>query len=260
MIRIVLALLALAGCATSPAIAQIAAPSASNGVPGAWQITRSGTGVTQQQWFTGGFPRLTIDGIGNVGVGDPDPEAPLAVAGGITVSAGSVNVSIDPTSGTATTLGNMSSHPLNLVTSGTTRLSIGATGDIAAASGYAPASAQSLATKAYVDASAGGGGNIGAPVTHTSATVSLAPTDVQVHLIDAAAAAVMVNLPDAGDGTAAGKVFTVKKIDGSANGVDIDGGEANIDGQASQGLASQYSVLTAVFDGTNWQVLSRNGS
>lgn len=114
---------------------------------------------------------------------------------------------------------------------------------------------KSLITKEYFDANIPAGGNIGAPETHTATTVSPSATDVQVHLVDCTAGNVMFNLPDATDGTVAGKVFTIKKIDSSVNGVDIDAGEANIDGQASQGIADQYAFITVVFDGTNYQII-----
>lgn len=104
-------------------------------------------------------------------------------------------------------------------------------------------------------------GNIGAPATHTGGTmVNLTGNDTQVQLIDCTAGDVVVDLPDTSDGAVSGKVFTIKKTDASANGVTINGSLGSIDGQASQGLSVRYSVITMVFDGTNWHIISREGA
>lgn len=127
-----------------------------------------------------------------------------------------------------------------------------------------PTSPRDATNKQYVDqAVAGVGGGHLTVETHTDGNdVSPTPDSATVQLIDATAATatVVVNLPDSTDNTPAGKVFTIKRLDGSANGITIDGGEGNIDGAASQGLADQWSWKTIVFDGTNWNIIASGGS
>ncbi|PRD42115.1 hypothetical protein C5748_18370 [Phyllobacterium phragmitis] len=84
-------------------------------------------GTTNEQGVTvlvNGNEMLVIDPIGNVGIGVSDPEAPLAVAGAITVEAGAVATKFDPTSGADLSVGTVSSHPVHIITGGTTGLSV----------------------------------------------------------------------------------------------------------------------------------------
>jgi hypothetical protein len=73
-------------------------------------------------------------------------------------------------------------------------------------------------------------------------------------LINAAAAPRTVTLPLAA--TARNRIYTIKKIDASANTVTIDpaGGET-IDGFALQLLTAQWQSLTIQSDGTGWFII-----
>lgn len=69
-----------------------------------------------------------------------------------------------------------------------------------------------------------------------------------VYLVDATSGAVTINLPSAvGNGN---RVFTVKKVDVSANAVTVDSVD-DIDG-GTVSLASQYDVTRVISDGTEW--------
>lgn len=102
-----------------------------------------------------------------------------------------------------------------------------------------------------------GSGNLGAPATQTTATVNLAATDAAVQLLDCTAADMTVNLPSA---PPAGTRFILKRIDNSANGINIEGNGANIDGAPSQGMTDQFSYRNVVYDGTNWWMTATRGS
>ena len=71
-------------------------------------------------------------------------------------------------------------------------------------------------------------------------------------MADAAAAEIGVTLPSAA--THIGKVYTVKKIDASANAVLVSGSTA-IDGVAFKTLASQNESMSAISDGAQWRVI-----
>jgi hypothetical protein len=121
-------------------------------------------------------------------------------------------------------------------------------------------SAGAGAPPTWATPAAGGGStdNFGAPGTHSGGTdLTLSPTSVMVWLVDASAGGseTVAILPDALDSTPAGKVFTIKKIDASGNGISVTGGEAQIDGQASQGLTAQFQYITVIFDGTNYHTI-----
>ena len=70
-------------------------------------------------------------------------------------------------------------------------------------------------------------------------------------LVDASGGAVTITLPS----PKAGAFINVKKIDSSSNAVTIDGGGANIDGQASIQITTQYESYTLVSDGSNWWII-----
>jgi hypothetical protein len=55
-----------------------------------------------------------------------------------------------------------------------------------------------------------------------------------------------------------GIIFTVKKVDASANAVTVAGGGLNIDGVANKSLPAQYNSITVQSDGANWQVIAAN--
>ena len=91
--------------------------------------------------------------------------------------------------------------------------------------------------------------NLRATRTVTAST-TLTTADA-LALVDATAGAVTVTLPSAV--TFVGRMFTVKKVDGSANVVTV-GSVANIDGAATYPLAAQYDTVTVCSDGATWWV------
>lgn len=67
--------------------------------------------------------------------------------------------------------------------------------------------------------------------------------------------AMTANLPTAAGIT--GRVYTVKKIDASANAVTLDGdGTETIDGAATFALATQWKSVTIISTGTNWEIIA----
>lgn len=72
-----------------------------------------------------------------------------------------------------------------------------------------------------------------------------------VILGDASGGVVTLNLPPAAKGV--WRVYTVKKIDGTANTVDVvPKGAETVDGSAPLSLSSQYEVVQIISDGDNW--------
>lgn len=73
-----------------------------------------------------------------------------------------------------------------------------------------------------------------------------------VVLVNATSAAIDITLPTPSDG----KLFYIKKTDGSANLVNIlPSSSETIDGESRNVLLSQYDCIELVSDGTNWWVL-----
>lgn len=90
-------------------------------------------------------------------------------------------------------------------------------------------------------------------VRATSATTTLTATDTLL-IANAASGAITVNLPTAA--SASGQVYSVKKIDASANAVTIDpSGAETIDGTATKIISAQYGSLTFQSDGATWWVI-----
>lgn len=54
-----------------------------------------------------------------------------------------------------------------------------------------------------------------------------------------------------------GKSFTFKKIDGSANEVQVTPTSGMVDGAASVSLTSQWDAVTITSDGDNWLITAR---
>jgi hypothetical protein len=88
-----------------------------------------------------------------------------------------------------------------------------------------------------------------------TANATLTNQDCTV-LGDATGGAITVTLPTAAsafDGLGAGRIYTVKKVDASANAVTLDGnGAETIDGAATAVLAAQWASVRVQSDGTNW--------
>jgi len=72
-----------------------------------------------------------------------------------------------------------------------------------------------------------------------------------VVLVNASAGAVTITLPT----PQANAIVVVKKVDSSTNVVTIDGGGADIDGQPSIQMTTQYESYTLISDGSNWWII-----
>jgi hypothetical protein len=114
-----------------------------------------------------------------------------------------------------------------------------------------------LGSNVSAAASTGGGG--GTPATRlplnvvTVTTNYNATTSNDVILVDATAAPVTVNLPDAT--LCNGKQLSVKKIDSSLNQVTLDpNGVQTIDGDATLIIKYQRTAVDPISDGSNWRV------
>jgi hypothetical protein len=95
-------------------------------------------------------------------------------------------------------------------------------------------------------------GVIGGTVTKTSAYTATA-SDFTIR-VDASGGAVTITLPAAASHT--GRLYRIKKVDGSANAVTIDGNAAEtIDGAATQSTTTQYASFTIQSNGTNWDII-----
>lgn len=98
------------------------------------------------------------------------------------------------------------------------------------------------------------GGSFGAAITTVLVDTTLTVAHHTV-LVDATAAAVTINLPTAA--SASGRIYVIKKIDVSANGVTIDGnGGELIDGAATKAIANQYASLTIQSSGSAWYIIA----
>ncbi|RLG33703.1 hypothetical protein DRN97_04360 [Methanosarcinales archaeon] len=73
----------------------------------------------------------------------------------------------------------------------------------------------------------------------------------RIVLADASGGAITITLPS----PQADAIVNVKKIDSSENAVTIDGAGANIDGNASIQITTQYESYTLVSDGSNWWII-----
>jgi hypothetical protein len=90
----------------------------------------------------------------------------------------------------------------------------------------------------------------------SSAALQLANSDPQLVLIDCSAHPVTVTLPAS---PATGREFTIKDINGSAgtNPITVSAGSSNIEGSATQVIASPYGLLTVLYSGARWSILSQ---
>ena len=111
-----------------------------------------------------------------------------------------------------------------------------------------------LALENRIAGSLAGGGAGVASIRTVSDDYDVLTTDCVV-LVDASGGAKTVTLPQAS--TVTGRIFTVKKIDSSANGVTLDGfSTETIDGSGTKSLATQYKTMTVISTGTLWYILS----
>ena len=96
-------------------------------------------------------------------------------------------------------------------------------------------------------------GSIATAISQNTTSVTLGNGD-SVFLANAVSGVITVTLPAAA--TAIGRQYTVKKIDGTANVVDISG---VIDGASHIFLFSQYQYVVLTSDGlTNWAIVGGN--
>lgn len=96
-------------------------------------------------------------------------------------------------------------------------------------------------------------GAIGIPARKIFTTTNIQATDFTV-LADATNGNIIVYLPQAI--TCIGRIYTVKKIDGSVNTVTIDGnGSETIDGALTIVLGTQWSSKILQTDGLSWYVI-----
>lgn len=102
----------------------------------------------------------------------------------------------------------------------------------------------------------GGTGAIGgyAVIVQSAGTYNAAQTAGRVVILcDCSAGAVTINLPTAIANLAS---FDVKKTDGTANTVTVDGsGAETIDGGATAVILAQYASLEIVSDNANWRAV-----
>lgn len=91
---------------------------------------------------------------------------------------------------------------------------------------------------------------MGAIRTSSAAATTLTLSDVMV-VCDATSGAITATLPSAA--SAAGREFIVKKKDSSANAVTLKGNGAElIDGANTKATTTQYAIIRAQSDGTQW--------
>lgn len=91
-----------------------------------------------------------------------------------------------------------------------------------------------------------------APIATVTGSTGVTPTDYTL-LVDASSSAVTITLPTAADNY--GRQAVVKKIDSSANVVTIDGDGANIDGNATHDLTTQWEVVQLHCNGSDWFII-----
>jgi hypothetical protein len=99
-------------------------------------------------------------------------------------------------------------------------------------------------------------GSISVAITRRTANYTLTDTDCIV-ACDASAGAFTISLPSAVG--IAGRMYTIKKVDGSPNPVTIvPHGTQTIDGASSYVLSFQGQYVTIVSDGSHWLVIADN--
>lgn len=197
-----------------------------------------------------------------VGIGTSSPTADLDVAGsinGLSLSIGgnavidgtlSVNGSVIPTmdqlfaeggdtAGGDRTLGNNDDYDLNLEVNGTTAIHIDNGGSIGIGT-LAPTSTFHV------------NGAVSASIRNVSTDTTLSSTDHAV-VVDASGGAVTITLPPAAD--VSGRIYHIKKRDGTYNAVVIDGAGADtVDAGATIELEVPYQSYRVHSDGSAWWV------
>ena len=103
------------------------------------------------------------------------------------------------------------------------------------------------------------GGGLALPIATKTADATLSLAEHTV-LANAASGAITLALPTAASAynstTGVGQIYTIKKIDSSANTVTVDGnGSETIDGAATQVLAAQWAVVRIQSNGSAWYII-----
>ena len=99
-------------------------------------------------------------------------------------------------------------------------------------------------------------GSIATALVNKTAAYTLTASD-SIVTCDASAGAFTISLPTASG--IAGRQYTIKKIDSSANAITIQPyGTETIDGAATYTLSAQWKYVTIVSNGTNWLIVSAN--
>jgi hypothetical protein len=95
--------------------------------------------------------------------------------------------------------------------------------------------------------------SVPAGIVSKGADYTLTASDRTV-VVDASGAARTMTLPAAA--SHAGRIYTIKKTDSSANTVTIDGNASEtIDGATTKVLTAQFEVVTIQCDGANWHII-----
>lgn len=101
----------------------------------------------------------------------------------------------------------------------------------------------------------GGVGRIAPRLATSTITGTATISTVTYNRCNSTTGAFTITLPTAVGIT--GRVYTVKKIDASANAVTVDGdGSETIDGAATYALATQWKSVTVISNGTNWEIIA----
>lgn len=97
-------------------------------------------------------------------------------------------------------------------------------------------------------------GAIATPFANKTAAYTLTATD-SILSVDATTAAFTVTLPDAT--TCVGRLYTIKKIDSSANAVTLATSPSTqtIDGATTKAISGQWTAVKVVSNGANWLVV-----
>ncbi len=112
----------------------------------------------------------------------------------------------------------------------------------------------------YISTTAGAASNgldanvsFGAAIVTKTSTYTATANDFTI-LCDATGGAITINLPAASG--CARRIYNIKKIDSSGNGVTIDGNASEtIDGSTTKSTTTQYTNFQIQCDGSNWYIL-----
>jgi hypothetical protein len=210
------------------------------------------TSITTLGTITSGTWNATTLAIGYGGTGQTTQQAafdalsPLTTTGDLIYYSGGHNVrlGVGSTNQVLTVIGGAPSW-VSPVATGVTQIVAGTNVTISPVGG----------TGVVTINASGGGGSFVATVVTNSATYTEATTNgYKISKCNAAGGAIVANLPTAASTT--GFVYTVKKIDATANTVTITANGADtIDGAGTAVISTQYTSVTIVSDGTTWSII-----